>query len=425
MKAEHIDSYYTASAQPAPGRPVLAEAIDCDVCVVGGGLTGLSAALHLAERGYRAVLLEAARIGWGASGRNGGQIHLGFACGMELLEGMLGKPAARVLWDLSIEAVALLKSRIERHAIDCDLRTGMLVVALKPRQQRGLEAWRAQLARDYDYHVLELLDRRAVRETIASERYCAALYDPNGAHLHPLNYTLGLARAADEAGARLFEGSPVTALELGTRPVLRTPDGEVRCDRVLLCGNAYLEQLVPEIRRKIMPVGTYLIATEPLGAERARTLIRNGAAVSDTQFVLDYYRLSADHRLLFGGGVSYSTLDPLNLKAHMRRRMLKVFPQLADVAVDYCWGGHVAITLNRAPHFGRLERNLYFAHGFSGHGLALTGLAGQLMAEAVAGSSQRFDLFARIRHRDFPGGEWLRTPLLVLAMGYLRLRDRL
>lgn len=425
MNAEPVASYYTASARAAPQRPILSTSLDVDVGIVGGGLTGLSAALHLAERGYRVALLEARHIAWGASGRNGGQIHIGYACDMERLKRMLGPDDTRRLWDLSLEAIELLKARIARHRIDCDLQSGLLLAAIKPRHRRGLIAWREQLARDYDYHALDLLERAALREIIATERYCAALYDPNGAHLHPLNYTLGLAEAAEAAGARLFEASPALALEPGRRPRIRTPDGEVRCDYLLLCGNAYLDALAPAIRSTIMPVSTYLIATEPLGAERAAGLIRNRAAVSDMQFVLDYYRISADHRLLFGGGVSYSTLDPLDLKAHMRQRMLRVFPQLAEVAVDYCWGGYVAITLNRAPHFGRLDDNTFFAHGFSGHGLALTGLAGRLMAETVAGSAERFDLFSRIRHRDFPGGRLLRTPLLVLAMAWYRLRDLL
>ncbi len=425
MKPAHTDSYYAASTAALPDWPRLSGSLDCDVCLIGGGLTGLSAALHLAERGYRVALLEAARIGWGASGRNGGQVHLGYACDMGLLERMLGKTDARRLWDLSLEAVDLLKTRIARHRIACDLQAGMLLAALKPRQERGLVAWRERLARDYDYHDLEMLDRDAVRAVIASERYCAALYDRNGAHLNPLAYTLGLARATEAAGAALFEDSPAIALETGRRPRIRTPDGEVRCDYLLLCGNAYLQRLVPAIRGKIMPVGTYLSATEPLGAERAASLIRNRAAVSDVQFVLDYFRVSADHRLLFGGGVSYSTLPPPDLKAHMRRRMLKVFPQLADVRVEYSWGGFVAITMNRAPHFGRLDDTTFFAHGFSGHGLALTGLAGRLMAETVAGDAERFDLFGRIRHRDFPGGQLLRTPLLMLAMTWYRLRDLL
>ncbi|MDX1606941.1 MAG: FAD-binding oxidoreductase [Candidatus Competibacterales bacterium] len=418
-------SYYSASTQIPPARPALQGSHDCEVAVIGGGLTGVSAALHLAERGYRTVLLEARRIGWGASGRNGGQVHHGYASGQAVLERQLGREAARQLWQLSQEAVALLRHRIERHRIDCDLRSGLMLAALKPRHRRELQHWRNHLARDCGYETTEWLEGKALREALASPRYCAALYDPGGAHLQPLDYVLGLARAATEAGAELYEQSPVTALDSGPRPRLRTRTGTLRCRHLLLCGNAYLDRLAPAIRRKIMPVGTYLITTEPLGEDRAHALIPSGAAVSDIRFVLDYFRLSADHRLLFGGGVSYSTLPPPGLAALMRTRMLRVFPQLADVRVEHCWGGYVAITLNRAPHFGRLADNVFFAHGFSGHGLALTGLAGQVLAEAVAGQAGRFDLFARIRHRDFPGGALLRTPLLMLAMTYYRLRDLL
>lgn len=424
MRAAHIDSYYTASAQPFPPLPPLTDTLDCDVAVIGAGITGLSTALHLAERGYRVVVLEAARVGWGASGRNGGQICPGYACDISTLEAQLGLEDARRLWALSVEATDLTRTLVQRHAIDCDLKPGLLYAALKPRQYTALRAWQQLLAERYDYSATALWDRDQLRERIDSPRYIGGLYDTGGGHLHPLNYTLGLARAALQAGVQIFEDSPALTITPGAQPVVQTAQGQVRCRHLALCGNAYLGHLAPAIRSRIMPVGTYIIATEPLG-ERANTLIRNDMAVADINFVLDYFRLSADRRLLFGGLVSYSTLPPPDLKAALRRRLLRVFPQLADVTITHAWGGFVAITINRAPHFGRLADNIYFAHGYSGHGLALTGLAGKLLAESIAGTAERFDVFTRIQHAPFPGGRLLRTPLLVLAMAYFRLRDLL
>jgi gamma-glutamylputrescine oxidase len=421
----YIRSYYAATANAALDCPELTEDIDCDVCVVGAGLTGLSTALHLAERGYDVVVLEANRIGWGASGRSGGQIIFGYGCEMDVLEGMLSRQQVRLLWDLSLEAVGLVKERIARHDIRCDLKRGHVHVALKPRQHAELAAWRERLAGHYGYQELELLEGEALRTVVRSRRYVAGVLDPNSGHLHPLNYTLGMARAAVKAGVRIFEGSRVTTVESGAAPVAWTAAGRVRCHHLVLAGNAYLDGLDPALRARIMPVGTYIIATEPLGETCARSLIPSDAAVADINFVLDYFRLSGDHRLLFGGRVSYSTMQPPRLVQSMRSRMLKVFPELGGARIEYAWGGMVAITLNRAPDIGRLAPNVYYAQGFSGHGMAVTGLAGKVIAEAIAGSAERFDVFGRIRHRPFPGGRLLRTPLLVLAMAYYRLRDLL
>lgn len=418
-------SYYAASANPAPRRPSLEGAIHCDVGVIGGGITGCSAALHLAERGYRVVLLEAEGIGHGASGRSGGQFMYGFARDMCEVRWHASREEARTLWQLSLEAVRLIGERIERHAIGCDLAFGQMQAAIKTRHYRELVALKEDLEREYGYEGMEFLEADDVQLVLDSPRYIAGLYDARGGHLHPLNYTLGLAAAAEGAGACLFERTPAQRIGHGDTVSVRTPRGEVHCKHLILCGGAYMDELVPALRRKIMPVGTYILATEPLGEERARSLIRNHMAVTDMNFVLDYFRLSADHRLLFGGRVSYSGLAGVNLAAALRRRMLLVFPQLADAKTAYLWGGHVDITLNRLPHFGRLRDNVYFAHGFSGHGIAFTGLAGKLIAEAVAGTAERFDVFARIRHRDFFGGRLLRMPTLVLAMLYFRLRDLL
>ncbi|HEY4211047.1 MAG TPA: FAD-binding oxidoreductase [Steroidobacteraceae bacterium] len=414
-------SYYSVSANPVPARPTLAGTVDCDVCVVGGGIAGCSAALHLAERGYRVVLLEQHRIGWGASGRNGGQAMPGVAAGRAKLERLLGRDAARSIWEVSLEGLTLMRERIARHRIECNWVDGLMYTALKPRHDRELRQEVAELHEQYGYTSVRYMDRAETRSIIDSDRYIAALYDSNGGHLHPLNYTLGLAAAAEHAGVQIFENSRALAIQ----PNVTTSLGEVRAKHTLLCGNAYLGSLVPALQHRIMGVSTYMTATEPLGADRARKLITNDAAVSDMNWVLDYFRVSADHRLLFGGRVNYSGLSTFDAPGATRKRMLRVFPQLADIKTAYYWGGYVDITLNRAPHFGRLAPNVYFLQGFSGQGLALAGIAGKLVAEAIDGTANRFDVFARIPHAGFPGGAGFRRPALVLAMLYYRLKDLL
>lgn len=421
----HADSYYAASAHSAPEYSALHDNLEVDVCIVGAGITGCSAALNLAERGYSVAVLDTRRVGWGASGRSGGQMIFGYACEQASLTRLVGDKISRQLWDISIEALTQMRQRIDQHKIQCDLADGHLHAAVKPRHMKELEHWADSLRKDYGYDSLEMWSKERVREQMSTDAYLGGLYDAASGHVHPLNYTLGLAKAAAEAGARFFEYTPATRIEQGEHPVVHTPHGVVRSRHLLLCGNAYLDGIVPDIERKIMPVGTYITATEPLGEKRAKSLIANNMAVADINFVLDYFRLSADHRLLFGGRVSYSRRDPVNLAASMGKRLRHVFPQLADVKQQYTWGGYVGITMNRAPHFGRLNGNVYFAQGFSGHGIALTGMAGSLMADAIAGSAERFDLFSHIPHRDFPGGRLLRTPALVLAMAWYRLRDLL
>lgn len=422
---EHISSYYSVTANPAPRRAALAGDVQADVCVVGGGIAGLSTALHLAERGYKVVLLEAHRIGWGASGRSGGQAIFGYACGQQRLIDELGSGPARQLWDFSIEALDLLKRRVAQHHIDCDLQWGQVHAAIKPRQRDELKAWHEELERDYDYRSIRFLERPEVEAMLETERYCAALHDSASGHLHPLNYTLGLAAAAEAAGVRICENSSVIRVEKGDPARIHIASGSVQARHVALCCNAYVDGLEPQLRSRIMPVGTYIIATEQLGLERITRLMHENVAVTDINFVLDYFRRSADHRLLFGGRVSYSGLDPFNTAAATRKRMLNVFPQLADVRIEYAWGGYVDITMSRAPDFGRIAPNIYYLQGFSGHGIALTGIAGQFVAETIAGQTERFDIYARIKHRNFPGGTLLRTPALVLAMLYYRLRDYL
>ena len=422
----HIDSWYAASTPPQPPRPALEGDVDTDICVIGGGIAGCSTALHLAERGYRVVLLEAHRVGWGASGRSGAQAIPGIACGQHKLQALVGDADARRIWDVSVEGLRLQRELIARHGIDCDLRTGQMHVAIKPRQERELREEVATLHGEYGYDSIRMVEREELRSILASDRYIAGTYDSAGGHLHPLKYTQGLAAAAERAGVQIFEDSRALAYaRVAGALEVTTATGRVRCRSLALCGNAWLGPFAPALSRKIMGVGTYIVATQPLGAERAASLIRNDAAVTDINWVIDYFRRSADHRLLFGGRVSYSGLDPLGTRRATRARMLAVFPQLADADIEHAWGGYVDITMNRAPHFGRLEPDVYFLQGFSGHGIALTGVAGKLLAEAIGGTAERFDLFARIPHRDFPGGAALRRPALVLAMLWYRLRDLL
>lgn len=425
LEEQNLRNYYTASMPGRSARPALQGSLEVDVAVVGGGIAGCSVALHLAERGYRVALLEAEQVGFGGSGRSGGQLLYGYACGQRKLESLVGAADARRMWDVTVEGLSLVKSLVERHGIDCDLSWGHLHAAVKPRQATALRAEHARLVERLGYGSTRFLDGDEVASLLATRRYCGALYDANGGHCHPLKYVEGIATAAERAGAKLFEASRVTAVEHGAKVTLRTARGNVAARFVALAGNAYLDGLERRLQRKIVAVATYIVATERLGAERAAALIRDNLAVSDANFVLDYFRLSADHRLLFGGRVSYSGVDPLGTERATRARMLRVFPQLADAGIDYAWGGFVDITVNRAPHFGRLADNVYFLQGFSGHGMALTGIAGKLLADAIAGQAERFDLFAKIPHMDFPGGLALRRPALVLGMLWYRFLDLL
>jgi gamma-glutamylputrescine oxidase len=421
------NSWYEASVErPAPSAP-LAQRTTADVCVVGGGYAGLSAALELAERGYAVTLLEAQRIGWGASGRNGGEAIVGFgADGEGAIQRQLPPEDARRAWDVTVEGLALVAERIRRHAIACEYTPGYLSLAVRARKSVELRRWMEHVTREYGY-ALQWLDRDQVRARIASERFDAGVFDPRSGHLHPLKYCLGLAAAARAAGVRIHESSPVFAVERGETLQVRTGQGEVRCRFLVLAGNVYLgeygDEIAPEVSARIMPVGTYMIATEPMGRERADALMPGRPAASDTNFVLDYFRLSADGRLLFGSGDSYTATTPPNLIARIRASMLAVFPQLADLAIPHAWGGFVDITMNKAPDFGRLGNNIYYLQGFSGHGVALAGMAGRMAAEAIVGQAERFDLFARVAHRRFPGGALMRTPALVLGTMYYRLRD--
>ena len=419
--------YYLDSVGQPDIHPRLQGAVDCDVCIIGGGFTGVSTALNLAEAGYKVVLLEGERIGWGASGRNGGQLINGYAKDISEIAKLLGQEQARLLWELSLSATRIAHDRIARHAIDAEYKPGYLLAAPRPRHMAGLSAELDYMNR-LGYAQARLLGRDELQEHVISERFCGGMIDLGSGHLHPLKYVRGLAGAAARAGVQIHEKSRVTRIRpapgngLG-RAVAHTEQGEVRANHLVLCCNAYIGSLSPKIRARIMPVGTYIIATEPLGRERALALLPQNACVSDTNFVLDYFRLSADWRLLFGGRVSYTTTPPAWLPDRMRLRMLATFPELHDVKITHAWGGFVDISLNRLPDIGRMPGNIYYAQGFSGQGVALTGLAGKIMADAIRGDTEKFDVFSRIPHHPFPGGPLLRMPLLLLGTLYSRLRD--
>ncbi|MGY4829244.1 NAD(P)/FAD-dependent oxidoreductase [Sphaerotilaceae bacterium SBD11-9] len=417
-------SYYDSTVERGPSFAALHADIDCDVAVVGGGLAGLSAAIELADRGYRVVLLEARRVGWGASGRNGGQALAGLACDQTTIEEQLGLAEARRVWAMTLEAIDLIAQRCQRFGIDCGWQPGYLQLAVNARKARDLRHWHDHMQANYG-DTGTWIDPRDLPQWIASPRFHSGAHDARSGHLNPLQYSLGLARAAAGLGVRIFEHTAVTQLTPGAPVRLQTASGEVRASHALLAGNVYLQGLAPKLSARIMPVGTYIVASAPLDPALCDSLIPSRSAVCDNNFVLDYFRPTPDHRMLYGGRVSYSTITPHNLAASMQSRMARSFPQLAGTQIEYAWGGFVDISMNRAPDFGRLHPDVYYLQGFSGHGLALTGLAGKLVAEAIAGSAERFDTFARIRHHNFPGGRWLRTPSLVLAMAYYQLRDML
>lgn len=425
MPQGHPESYYVATARGLVPHPGLRGDEIADVCVVGAGYTGLSAALHLAERGYKVIVLEGERIGWGASGRNGGQLGTTHRKDQQTLEQMFGREWAHRLWALAVDGLATVKGLIAKHKIECDLKPGILHAAWKEKEAPELRAEVEHMAREYGSTTLRYVPADEIHEMVGTERYYGGILDMGGAHLHPLNYCLGLARAAVSKDVRIYENSPAIDITHADPARVKTAKGTVTARHVVLACNAYLGKLEPRIAGRIMPVNNFILATEPLGEARARSLIRDDVGVQDTKFVIDYYRLSADHRLLFGGGENYSGRLPRDLAAFVRKPMLRVFPQLKDVQVDYAWSGTLAITMPRIPDFGRLAPNIVYAQGYSGQGINIATLAGKLIAEAVAGQAERFDCMADIKVPNFPGGTLLRYPGLLAGVLWYTLKDRL
>ncbi|MFT5502918.1 MAG: gamma-glutamylputrescine oxidase [Gammaproteobacteria bacterium] len=418
-------SYYHATQNRHLDLPVLEGDIKADVCIVGGGYTGLSAALHLAQRGYKTVLLEARKVGWGASGRNGGQLCSGQRKDQMSLVDMVGADDARKFWQLGEDAKALAKSLIQHLGIECDLKPGIAHADHKASYIDDTKQYVEFLHNEYGYDQISYLEKPKMAEMIGSEQYHGGSLDWGAGHLHPLNYALGLADAAKNAGASLYEETVVEGYDEGTPNRVKTQSGVVEADTVILACNGYLGNLDSRLSGKIMPINNFIIATEPLSEEQLAVISPQDVAIADSRFVVNYFRLSADKRLLFGGGENYRQNFPTDIASFVRKPMLQIYPQLETIGIDFAWGGTLAVTLNRMPHFGRLgNRQIYFAQGYSGQGVAMATLSGKLMAEAVAGESEKFDLFGKIPTRSFPGGSLLRWPGLVLGMTYYALRDR-
>lgn len=421
----HVASYYAATANPSMPRPTLTGSVEADVCVIGAGYTGLSTALHLVERGYNVVVLEAARIGWGASGRNGGQIVNGYSRDLQNIEGRYGKKAAQALGEMSLEGASIIRERIKTYNIACDYRPTNVFAAFTGKQMRELEQMSAHWAsRGHDG--LEMLDKEGLRKHVKTDCYVGGLMDHHGGHIHPLNLALGEADAIQSLGGRIFEQSAVTSVKSeGGKAIVKTAKGEVRAPVAVVCGNAYLNGVIPFLTDKVMPVSTQIVTTEVLDESTIRDLFPTLTAVEDANYVLDYYRPTADNRLLFGGGIVYGGAEPADIEARLRPNLAKVFPSLSKVRFDYLWSGNFALTLTRIPHFGRIGSNIYFAHGCSGHGVTSTHLAGRLIAEAIHGDATRFDAFANLPYYPFPGGRALRVPITVAGAWWYGLRDRL
>jgi glycine/D-amino acid oxidase-like deaminating enzyme len=419
---EHTRSYYAATLNTKPDFARLDGAHLCDVAVVGGGFTGVSAMLHLAERGYDVALLESNRIGWGASGRNGGQLIDGFV-EEDRIEKRFGADAARIAYEMGLECRDIVVDRINKYAIDCDLRFGYLDLALNDRDMRDFERT-LDSKQDAGYpHEVALVPPQDMRRFIGSDRYVGGLINRGNGHLHPLNLCVGEALAAENLGARIFEQSPVIRIHNGAAPRVETETGVVHARKILLAGNAYLGKTEPRLAGAVIPAGSYIIATEPLPETISRDLLPQNMACCDQRAALDYFRLSADRRLLFGGMCNYSGRVPKSIEASLKPNMLKVFPQLSKVRIDYEWGGNIGISINRIPQFGRIQGNTYYAQGYSGHGVAPTHLAGKILADVVAGDSEQFDVFSRVSHWRLPGGKWFANPALALGMLYFRLKE--
>ncbi len=423
--SRHVDSWYAATANRSLSYPALQGETTADVVIIGGGYTGLSTALHLRERGYDVVLLEAEKVGWGASGRNGGHCSTGQRAEQEELEVMVGEAHARQLWDFGLEAVDTVCSLIDKFNIDCELKEGDLFCAVKPGHVAELKEHVDHMHSQYGYDKMRFIERDELNTMTSSRRYYAGIMDDGGKHLHPLNYALGLTAAAEAAGARIFENSRVTAYKKGETVTVSTSEGSVKAKYMVLACNGYLENLSRQAAGNIMPINNYVLATEPLGEEVARQLIRDDVCMADSLFVINYWKLSKDWRLIFGGGESYRRKFPSDLKGFVRKRMLQTYPELANTKIDYAWGGTLGITMNRMPDFGRLDSNIFYAQGYSGHGVPIATLAGKLMSEAIAGTAERFDVMASVPTTRFPGGTMLRWPGLVLAMSYYAVLDRL
>jgi gamma-glutamylputrescine oxidase len=421
---DHAPSYYTATALGCAAFPRLEGDATADICIIGGGYTGLSAALHLSERGRSVILIEANRLGWGASGRNGGQLHSAQRLEQSSLERWLGKAEAHRLFDLGEEAKGLVNHLINTHTIDCDWQNGLIHAIHKERYLKDMHQEIDLLRSDYGVKDITVLSRDEIAASLGTSGYYGGWREQSAGHLHPLNYALGLANAAKAAGATLYEGTRALRITEGAKPRVETSKGIITAKAVILACNGYLHGLDATTEARVMPLHNFILATEPLG-DRATQLIPGREAASDSRFIVYYWRLSADNRMIFGGGETYGRHFPPDIKGFVRKHLLKIYPQLADIRIDYGWGGTLAVTVKRLPFMRRLRPGLYTSCGYSGQGIGMATMAGKLLAEAICGEQDRFDVFARLPAPAFPGGTFLRYPSMVLAMTWYALRDRL
>ncbi|WP_434359217.1 FAD-binding oxidoreductase [Parasalinivibrio latis] len=424
----HTHSYYAASMRYRIDHPPLEESIEADVCIVGGGFSGVNTAIELANRGFSVVLLEANKIGWGASGRNGGELIRGIGHGIEQFTKEIGEEGVAAISKMGIEAVEIVKNRVAEHNIDCDLVMGYCDLALKPAHIRELEQDYEGLRASGYSHEIKMLAKEDMPSVIGSDRYIGGMLDMGSGHLHPLNLVLGEAVAATELGVQIYENTEAQSIIKGNKPVVKTAKGQVTCQYLVLAGNAYIgHKLESHIGGKVLPAGSYVIATAPLEDKLASSIIPKNMAFADLSIALDYYHLSGDNRLLFGGLCTYSGKDPSDITAALMPNMERVFPQLKGVEVDFEWGGMIGIGANRLPQIGRLPDapNIFYAQAYSGHGVNATHMAAKVIAEALTGQAERFDVFAKVKHMTFPGGPLLRSPLLAIGMAYHRIKEAL
>ena len=417
---QHAPSYYAATANWQTDYPELEGAIEADVAIVGGGFSGVATAVELSERGYKVVLLESNRIGWGASGRNGGQIIGGYGQNPGAFRSTIGSEGVDIVEGMGVECVDIIKQRIEKYNIDCDLKWGYCEVGLKKRHLKSYQQWAE------DDPAMRLLDQDQIKEYVNSELYLGGYYREDWGHIQPLNLCIGEAKVAQSLGANIFENSQVTNITYGDNPVVTTQKGSVKAGHVILCGNAYMGKLVPYLDARVLPATSCIIGTEPLSDEQLQQTMVRDVAVCDSRTALDYYRLSADKRLLFGGLSNYTGLEPANAEAVMRNKMAKVFPSLKNVKIDYSWSGRMGISVRRMPQIGRIKNsNILYASGYSGHGVAPTHMTGRLLAEAVDDNTHRFDIMNKMFHLPWPGGKLLRRPAMAAGMMFYKIRDAL
>lgn len=417
-------SYYAASANPVPQRPALQGETETDVCIIGAGYTGLSTALFLLENGFKVSIVEAAKVGFGASGRNGGQIVNSYSRDIDVIERTVGPKQAQLMGQMAFEGGRIIRERIAKYDIKCDLKDGGVFAAFTPKQMKHLEAQK-KLWERFGHTQLEIMDAQRIRQVVKTENYIGGMLDMSGGHIHPLNLALGEAAAVESLGGVIYEQSPAVRIERGANPVVHTPEGRVKAKFIVVAGNAYLGNLVPELAAKTMPCGSQVIATEPLSEDVAKSLLPQDYCVEDCNYLLDYFRLTGDRRLIYGGGVVYGAKDPANIEAMIRPMMLKTFPQLKGVKIDYAWTGNFLLTLSRLPQVGRIGDNIYYSQGCSGHGVTYTHLAGKILAEALRGQAERFDAFGSLPHYPFPGGRLFRVPFTAMGAWYYSLRDKL